>query len=553
MFYSEDCELGNCLRSHINITQTENSLSMITKAGVPSYKVYVGISSYGRSFKMAEPGCDGVSCLYLGARNQSPAAPGYCTNTSGYIADAEIRQIKNIYDSIGGMYYEYYDEASDSDILVYDGTEWVAYMDHETKERRIQRYKELNFGGVSDWAVDLQTEGRANLESGLDIEAMDLSRKCELKDYDNLDDVIKDADKSGGECVAMNAIGALQRMLAKSMSGYDEAASGYDDVFGFYRDFMHDTLDERLRALTLDDEQPLAGFFNCYYTEGEIGFREGASKYDCKDPPDDHMQAYTYFWELRDRDGLNKTLSKEGIDLEWVEFGEYRWEFRCELGTGGTGVCMNYDKVHWGFPTGKSDFDVPNPKAVVDEARKNFDTMWTQYEDMYTMLGLGLFEGSPADAVEVLAMPVFLLKDAVEAMKEVKRIGEDEKRRRTKDLILKILEGILFLIPFVGAAIGGLGRTGAMLARMLMAVEGIGSGGLAVWSAVENPDMAPVAILAMVLGGLGAGGNRGALRYRELSIAKGKMTPDQKNNLGASFRLNNPKVETLTGKICPRR
>lgn len=53
-----------------------------------------------------------------------------------------------------------------------------------------------------------------------------------LRDYENLEDVIKDANKSSEQCVAMNAIGALQHMLGSAMAGYDEAASGYDDVFG---------------------------------------------------------------------------------------------------------------------------------------------------------------------------------------------------------------------------------------------------------------------------------------------------------------------------------
>ncbi|KAK3304981.1 uncharacterized protein B0T15DRAFT_493191 [Chaetomium strumarium] len=345
-------------------------------------------------------------------------------------------------------------------------------MDSPTNERRAQWYKDLNFGGVSDWAVDLQAECKANSDSNVDIDAMDPSYKCELKDYNNLDGVITDADKSLGECVAMNAIRAFQRMIDKSMSGYD-------DVFGFYRNFMHDTLSERLCGMMIDGEQPIAGFFDCYYTEGEVGERKDASKYDCK-------------------------------SAQRVDFGKYTQEFRYEQTSGGIGMCFNFDKVHWGFPAGKPDFEVPNPKTVVDKARKNFDTIWTY----------------PADAVEVLAMPVFLLEDAVESIKEVKKIGQDEQRRRTKHLTLKIVEGILFLIPFVGAAIGNLGR---------------------------NPEIAPVAILAMVLGGLGAGGTRRALRYRELSIVKGKLSPQQKTNLGASFRANNPKVELLTGKICPER
>jgi hypothetical protein len=56
------CPSGSCLRSHVNYTETYNALSMITKAGVPSHKVVVGVSSYGRSFKMSDASCRGPEC-----------------------------------------------------------------------------------------------------------------------------------------------------------------------------------------------------------------------------------------------------------------------------------------------------------------------------------------------------------------------------------------------------------------------------------------------------------------------------------------------------------
>ena len=82
------------------MTETENSLSMITKAGVPSNKVLVGIASYGRSFKVAEPGCTGPRCRFvgIGEKHESAAKLGKCTKTAGYLSDYEIRQIIGEYD-----------------------------------------------------------------------------------------------------------------------------------------------------------------------------------------------------------------------------------------------------------------------------------------------------------------------------------------------------------------------------------------------------------------------------------------------------------------------
>ncbi|KAF2275938.1 glycoside hydrolase [Westerdykella ornata] len=140
------CPKGNCLRSHVNFTETINALSMVTKAGVPSYKLILGVTSYGRAFRMTDPGCTGPMCTFVGP--QSAATKGECTDTAGYIANAEIDKII----ANGGR--TYYDTNSQADILIY-GSDWVAYMSDRTKATRIGFYKGLKFGGTSDWAVDL--------------------------------------------------------------------------------------------------------------------------------------------------------------------------------------------------------------------------------------------------------------------------------------------------------------------------------------------------------------------------------------------------------------
>ncbi|KAL6867178.1 glycoside hydrolase family 18 protein [Trichoderma novae-zelandiae] len=144
---------GNCLRSHVNQTEVVLALSMITKAGVSASKVVVGESSYGRSFKMAKAGCTGPLCKFTGANGKSEAAAGRCTNARGYLANAEINEI--IAKSKGHP-KTWHDKDTASDYLVYNDVEWVAYMSDKTKESRREKWKELNFRGTVDWAVDLQ-------------------------------------------------------------------------------------------------------------------------------------------------------------------------------------------------------------------------------------------------------------------------------------------------------------------------------------------------------------------------------------------------------------
>lgn len=153
VYSQEGCVNGNCLRSQVNLTETKQSLAMITKAGVPGRKVVVGITSYGRSFNMAQAGCWGPGCLFTGSRGSSEATKGVCTGTAGYIADAEIEEI--IRDE-SRVVTKFVDASSNSDILVYDNTQYVSYMGAATKRMRTALYAIWGMGGTTDWASDLQ-------------------------------------------------------------------------------------------------------------------------------------------------------------------------------------------------------------------------------------------------------------------------------------------------------------------------------------------------------------------------------------------------------------
>lgn len=151
------CSGGNCLRSHVNLTETINALSMITKAGVPSNMITVGVSSYGRAFEMTEAGCWTEMCEYVGP--DSGAEPGICTGAAGYLADYEM----NLIASENPSAELFWDSASYSNIMVWNQTQWVAYMNATNKAVREALYLALGFLGTADWAVDLADPGTDGL------------------------------------------------------------------------------------------------------------------------------------------------------------------------------------------------------------------------------------------------------------------------------------------------------------------------------------------------------------------------------------------------------
>nr|CDP26825.1 Putative Glycoside Hydrolase Family 18 [Podospora anserina S mat+] len=144
---SPGCPTGNCLRHHTNKTETLTSLAMITKAGVPSSKIIIGMALYGRTVKMSIPGCWGPDCYFTGPA--SGAEPGRCTAEAGYLSNWEIEEIIKSDSSV----FRYSDEHGD--ILVYGGDQWVSWMSRGSYEARVGWVRGLNMGGTSDWAVDL--------------------------------------------------------------------------------------------------------------------------------------------------------------------------------------------------------------------------------------------------------------------------------------------------------------------------------------------------------------------------------------------------------------
>ncbi|KAH8886056.1 class V chitinase-like protein [Thozetella sp. PMI_491] len=156
------CANGDCLRSHVNVTETLSALAMITKAGVPGAKVIVGVANYGRSFGMVDPSCTGPTCHYKGP--DSTATPGRCTGTAGYLAEAEILE------AIAAGATSWHDDDSNTDMATFaDGT-WVSYLSEDSKAFRRFAFQFFNLGGTVEWAVDLAafvatTEGTLQLSS----------------------------------------------------------------------------------------------------------------------------------------------------------------------------------------------------------------------------------------------------------------------------------------------------------------------------------------------------------------------------------------------------
>ena len=548
---------------------------MITKAGVPTKKIIAGISSYGRSFKMSREGCTGPMCTFeaIGAKNESAAAKGRCTGTAGYIGEVEIRDLID-----QGRGSSKYDMASGSDILVYDKTEWVAWMDSNTKISRTDEYKKLKLGGTSDWAIDLHLGGLSLSDAD---EAEYWKESDPLCDPDLSWSSMEDLDKATfpAACGAQYTVQTSLKMLDDAMRAYGEASKDYDTAFDWYVKLIENSIQPKLdECIDWEKNGPCNKFFYCTWREHGRIRNEGPCPLGKNDRA--LFMVYELTYTLKDETSFYKTLLDQyGIQREWVKFGNVDYVYHCKSGDlhgpGGPGrggrnissvdddsdplskrQCENEDRHELGRPLKADKVDVANPKKIVEAAVPNLGLLRGGLVAQWTSMALGTWGGNNEEAAQVAAQPVFMIVQAIESMKKIRELGleykEEEDKKKQKELILLIVTLVLFFIPVVGEASAALGFTTATVARIALMIGFVGDAALTAISVVDDPLIAPIAALGMLVG---VGGAAARTPGRVAELAKGQRAMRASgivSKMGDLFKRNDDLLQKVAN-VCRKK
>ncbi|KAJ3499458.1 hypothetical protein NLG97_g299 [Lecanicillium saksenae] len=568
------CESGNCLRSHVNKTETFDALVMITKAGVDSRKIVVGVSSYGRSFRMQDPSCSGPMCKYTGTRTHSEAYKGECTKTSGYISNGEMNEIIE-YPSFSILKH-YYDKDSDSNILVYgDGgaVDWVAYMDDGVKSSRQDWLKGLNFAGTSDWAVDLN-EYTLDIGDDSDMPDFDLSDLDDIEctsdmNPGNMKDLVDKADKIPSRCGSLFALDILYATLNDALSLFDVNSKDYDDKFGYYEDWVKDGINSRLDTF-MDFRKDIKDAKGVKYCDCKYEYGQFKGQSSCAGMPhfwDSNFYSYTVEFIIKDEKGFYDALATEtGIDKSWLSWETTTDRSYCADDGGGdiprpggavSRPCrhLTHKLVNYPRKGDDSKIKVGNPKKMIEASMPNITALGTSLLSSYAAMSFGVYGGDVTNASEVdpfvaYAMPVFQLQTAIESMKDIKDIGEKAKEEKRKKLIMTILTFVFMAIPFVGEALGPIIGSAAAIARIALIISEVGNAALTVADIVEDPTSAPFAILGLIAGvGGGTGKVSKVEALGEASKARGLMKGDDLAKFPARFRELDGYVQKIADKV----
>jgi chitinase len=76
------------------------------------------------------------------------------------------------------------------------------------------------------------------------------------------------------------------------------------------------------------------------------------------------------------------------------------------------------------MPMLKDEHDIPDPKDIVEQAIGNTGNLALAIGARAIDISLGQWLGSAADVVISLALPVFMVQNAIESTEDAKELGE---------------------------------------------------------------------------------------------------------------------------------
>ncbi|KAF2003786.1 glycoside hydrolase family 18 protein [Amniculicola lignicola CBS 123094] len=566
---SPGCESGNCLRSHVNDTETKDALSMITKAGVDSSKVVVGVASYGRSFKMEQAGCYGEGCKFTGSARVSNAYKGRCTATGGYISNAEIKEIIDT-----GKVNQKYTSAG-SNILVFNNTEWVSYMDDEMKVSRSRFYDGYNFAGTTDWAVDLQkfwdgSDGSDETDEDIDEYYF---APC-TGTFSTLEQLESRKDSIPRDCIDQFIVDVQIAVLDGALKKFKEVVDkGYDKKFQIYANYVKAQIPDQINNFMASDK--VDKYFKCTeYRANAVCCKDCTyptclenciSGKDCTNGdkevsmdkcPKMEFQVKTISnidvpnatYSLTDSSAFyNDIYDTWGIEESWIEYGKRLMKIAngCQFSEDKVLECMEQRNSYFrNYPLSKADdkIEIYNPKDIVGDSYLKATDMLERFRIMAIASELDS-QLAFSDLVDSTSLPAYSTVEAVAAMENIVELANDIKKKEREELIMNFITSLLFFIPFVGEAAGAAGLTAAR--SIIRLVGATGDAALTVYDIVENPKNAFMTVFLYLAGaGLGSGG------FKQAADARRQMNPNDLANLG-NMKRSLDRVETLRGKMCP--
>lgn len=413
--------------------------------------------------------------------------------------------------------------------------------------------------------------------------------------YDSVEklqsDLDKDPDLYASFCVSYYMLGALSGELESIMKNYTHIADtkDYDDDFKNYITYMEQLTQSKLRTMMSDGLGPSElgpgnKFFDCYWSN-KIEDRNAITSWTAC--PVEYVSAedvsHVIYYRLKDQEGFNATLlSDYSIQPDWVTVnGGLLLPKSYYYGPlPATQLSGHYDPgedpkhprpggeshmphiYYDGYPNRAEHMNINDPREAMRQAAPKVPIIQTEIMVAQLEILSGSFDGVIDDVVQTLSTAVYTIAEMVDRMQSVIKIGEEVAEEKKKAKILEIIGAVCMALPFLGP-VAELGEVAEAVVAIVSFTATLGNEALGLYSIIEDPASAPVAILGMILdfnlgakgakvAGKQADGSLGSATYRDLAATRRGMAADKATSFGKLFKEKTDLVTKLTQK-CARR
>ncbi|KID82778.1 LysM domain-containing protein [Metarhizium guizhouense ARSEF 977] len=421
---------------------------------------------------------------------------------------------------------------------------------------------------------------------------------CDLsKDFADMDALVAAQGSIPPECAPYYVVNALSNLLEGSLGAYDSANKGYDAVWEYYAEGFRGSVDAMIRKFTADSTPsnrkggPGIHYFDCTIT------LDGTDT--TKQCPFDFYelafyQAFDMKYTLRDADGFYKDLNKTfGIATDWVAFYDLDNSSNQCIGGGGGGDpgngpsplrrrhvdnhqegqdeeaagqedqnsssppsssssssklqkrCGRTGARFYGIPKGKDSYAVPNPKDAINKVMPQMLDLQIQLAARQAQMAIGDFNGSASDVGQALSLPVFMMAESIEQIKEAKEAGQKIKNQKDLEFFEKILGVIFMFLPFLDTLSPEL----LLFEGMATGLAFLGNTALAIQDIVEHPENAFMDVLGIVMDGAFSKTGKG---YKTAADARRGMSSDLIKKSGKTIEQLDGKLQDVLGKACAK-
>jgi chitinase len=380
-------------------------------------------------------------------------------------------------------------------------------------------------------------KGALQMEADQNVKPLCFDRK-----FASLEEIDAAVPPVSATCAYLYSMPIFTKMVEDTLEDFKWVSNGYDNVWKYYEDEARNMVQGQLSKFMDDKTGKGLKYFMCTQEGGvptrcdNIGARLWDSNNELYEWIDDTAEK-KFYAELLEETGL----PKEGI--YWSSKTPKYPKQYAPSGKNGTAEPLSeIRKFKNGFPSIEYDYPIANPKDILTTAAKGMEAMTETYYITYLSMLAGVWDGDHGDIFDTYSVSAFMIVQALENMEQAKKIGKKAKDNETKNIVMAVLNTVFLLIPFAGGAgtsltgLTALGRAGGLIGIS-------GSTTLGVYEAFENPKMAPMAILGILLGvrGFQGAARGGAMTEKDVAdmvALRAGITPKMAKGLGTSFEKN---------------